>query len=166
MWTSGHTNFEKNLPMYMKFLSACMRHEASSTALGTFALCCERTLSLFKTFCATARYCGTREIFRTHGNVMFEKVLSIFIFFSLLSSVVGTELAYLGCGCALREVVVCLPRPGSIRNVRSEGVPRFCAACALHVLSKCLQTKWHDLKTRGKLLTATRTLSEILPTAQ
>jgi hypothetical protein len=51
---------EKKLPMYMKFLSACMRQDASSTALGTFALCCDRTLSLFKTFCATARYCDAK----------------------------------------------------------------------------------------------------------
>jgi hypothetical protein len=51
-------------PIYMYFLSVCIRQLASSTAFGTLALCCERTLSLASTFCATDRYCT--KINRSH----------------------------------------------------------------------------------------------------
>jgi len=45
-----------------------MRQEESSTAFGTLALCCERTLSLFKTFWLTARNCQTSRTAQGSGR--------------------------------------------------------------------------------------------------
>lgn len=56
----------QHAPMYINFVSACIKQELSSSALGTLALCCDSTLSLFRTFWLTAKYCAHQR--QSSGN--------------------------------------------------------------------------------------------------